>query len=181
MWAEEDGALDESERLIASGKVRIDEVPDLDLAVIDVPDDAPTSGGHRFASQHVAGLHPMAVHNATNCLAVLSVRGQAFEFAYRYESWVQYRTRRPRPRADLGPLAEELTGAEARGGRWVYEGAGGLTPRLYLAGTEESSLPPARVRAMLEAHLRSAPPAWDPYNEAGSAGRHAVLVRPARP
>ena len=163
LWADEDAALAESERLITSGRVRIDEVPDLDLAVIEVPDDAPARGGHRFAGQWVAGLHPMAVHNAIRSLSILSARGGTFEFAYRYESWVQYRSRRPHPRVDLGPLAERLTGEEAGGGRWVFEGASALIPRLYLTGAEESSLSRGRFRALLEAELRSAPPAWDPY------------------
>jgi hypothetical protein len=164
MWADEDATLAESERLIAAGSVRIDEAPDLDLAEVNVPDDAPRAGGHRFTSQWVAGLHPIAVHNATQCLAVVSVRGRHYEFAYRYESWVQYRTRRPRPRVDLGPLAEKLSADETCGGRWVFEGAGALIPRLYLAGADESSVSPARFRSMLEAYLQSAPPAWDPYS-----------------
>jgi hypothetical protein len=163
LWADEDAALAESEQAIASGRVRIDERPDLDLAVIQVPDDAPRTGGHRFASQWVAGLHPMAVHNATPCLSVASVRGHRYEFEYRYESWVQYRTRRPRPRADLGPLAEQLTAAEGSGGRWVFEGPGALIHRLYLTGAGESTIPFVTFRSMLESHLGSAPPAWDPY------------------
>ena len=163
LWADEDATLAESERLITSGKVRIDEVSALDFAVVNVPDDAPHSGGHRFASQRVAGLHPMAVHNATRCLSILTISGRAFEFAYRYESWVQYRTVRPRPRADLGPLADQLSIAETSGGRWIFEGAGALIPRLYLVDADESSLPAARFRSMLEGYLGSAPPAWDPY------------------
>jgi hypothetical protein len=163
LWADEDATLAESERLVSSGAVRIEEVPDLDLAVVNVPGHAPHTGGHRFASQRVAGLHPMAVHNATRCLSILSIRGRAFEFAYRYESWVQYRSVRPRPRADLAPLAEQLSAAETSGGHWIFEGAGALIPRLYLANADESTLPAARFRSMLEAYLGSAPPAWDPY------------------
>jgi len=163
LWADEDAALAESERLIASGRVGIEEVPDLDLAVVEAPTESPVAGGHRFASGWSPGLHPMALHNATGRFAILSVRGHRYELAYRYESWVQYRTSRPRPRVDLAPLAEELSAEERDGGRWVFEGAGALIPRLYLTGDGESTLAPSRFRSRLEAFLANAPPAWDPY------------------
>ena len=89
-------------------------MPDVDLAVVTVPEQAPRGGGHRFGGQWVAGLHPMAVHNATERGAVLTVRGNHYEFAYRYESWVQFRTRAVRPRVDLAPLAERLTARKRR-------------------------------------------------------------------
>jgi len=138
-------------------------VPELDLAVFSVPAEAPERGGHRFGAYWVAGLHPMAVNNATGCFAVLTVRGRHYEFAYRYESWVQYRTRRPRPRVDLRPLAETLNAAETSGGRWVFEGVETLIPRLYLRGGDESSLTAHEFRARLEPYLAHATPAWDPY------------------
>lgn len=166
LWAEEDEVLTASEVALASGAVTITEVPDVDLAVVTVPEQAPTGGGHRFAGQWVAGLHPIAVHNATERGAVLTVRGHHYELGYRYESWVQFRTRPVRPRVDLAPLAERLTAAEGdRGGTapWVAGGVSGLIPTLAPAGRRESSLEPAVVRTLVEAHLRTAPPAWDPY------------------
>jgi hypothetical protein len=163
LWADEDATLTESERLIASGLVRIKEVPTLDLAVVEAPTDGPVAGGHRFASDWASGLHPMAVHNATRCFTIVSVRGRRYELTYRYEGWVQYRSRRPRPRVDLAPLAGQLSAEERDGGRWVFEGAGALVPRLYLVGDGESTLAPTRFRSLLEAFLAEAPPAWDPY------------------
>ena len=105
----------------------------------------------------------MAIHNATGCFAVLCLRGHRYDFAYRYETWVQYRSRRPRPRVDLGPLAEELTAEEPGDGRWVFEGAASLIPRLHLTGADESALSPEDFRQRLIASLRTGPPAWDPY------------------
>jgi hypothetical protein len=165
-WAEEDETLAASEAALASGAVTITEVPDVDLAVVDVPERAPAGGGHRFGGQWVDGLHPMAVNNATERGAVLTVRGRRYEVAYRYESWVQFRTRAVRSRVDLAPLAEQLTAAEGDHGgsvSWVAERISGLTPRLAPAGDQESSLEPTVVRSLVEAHLRAAPPAWDPY------------------
>jgi hypothetical protein len=93
LWAEEDSTLAASEQLVGSGQVHIKEDEDLDLAVVSVPEDAPRSGGHRFGSMWTKGLHPMAINNATGRVAVLCVRGRSYEFAYRYETWVQYRSR----------------------------------------------------------------------------------------
>lgn len=163
LWEDEDHTLTTSEAMIRAGRVEIEDVPSLDLAVVKVPVDAPDAGGHRFGSQWVRGLHPMALNNATARFAVLLMRGSSYEFTYRYESWVQYRTRRPRPRVDLWPLADDLNGDESSGGRWVFEGVETLAPRLYLSGADESSLSPATFRQRVEAHLASAPPAWDPY------------------
>lgn len=163
LWNEEDHTLTTSEAVIRSGAVEIEDVPSLDLAVLNVPADAPAAGGHRFGGQWIMGLHPMAVNNATARFALLVMRGASYEFTYRYESWVQYRSRRPHPRVDLRPLADNLNEHETSEGRWVFEGVETLAPRLYLAGADESSLSPVTFRQRVEAHLAAAPPAWDPY------------------
>jgi hypothetical protein len=166
LWAEEHEILTGSEAALASGSVEITEVPDVDLAVVTVPEQAPRGGGHRFGGQWVQGLHPMAVHNATDRGALLTIRGRHYEFGYRYESWVQFRTRAVRPRVDLVPLAETLTVAEATRGatvQWEAERISALTPRLAPTSGQESRLDPAVVRTLIETHLRTTPPAWDPY------------------
>ena len=166
LWRDEDATLLESAAAIRSGAVTIEEVPDLDLAVVVVPPTAPEAGGHRFGGDWVSGLHPMAVHAATDRGALLTVRGRHYELAYRYESWVQFRSRAVMPRVDLGPLAERLNDAEATAGgvpRWAAQPVSGLTPVLSLPSDTESRLDAAVVRAEVEAHLRAAPPAWDPY------------------
>ena len=166
LWGEEDATLLASERAITSGGVVIHEVHDLDLAVIEVPESAPDAGGHRFAGSWVSGLHPMAIHNATDCGALLNVRGRRYEFTYRYESWVQFRSRPVRPRVDLAGLAARLSECEADAGGssvWVAEHVSSLTPTLAPAGGAESELSARVVRDHVESHLRQAPPAWDPY------------------
>jgi hypothetical protein len=163
LWLDEDATLSDSEEFINTGLVQIDDVVDLDLAVIRLPEEAPTSGGHRFGQMWTNGLHPMAVHNATGRFAVLSVRGHSYEFAYRYESWVQYQSRRPRPRVDLRPLAAQFTAQEPQGVTWIFEGADYLIPRLYLVGASESAISPEEFQSRLGASLRTAPPAWNPY------------------
>jgi hypothetical protein len=166
LWADEDATLRASEDALASGSATISEVPDVDLAVVRVPDQAPRGGGHRFGGAWVSGLHPMAINNATERGAVLTLRGNHYELAYRYESWVQFRSRVVRPRVDLAPLAERLNAAEVEAGgsaQWVATSVSALAPTLSPADDEESSLAPATVAAAVEDHLRSAAPAWDPF------------------
>jgi hypothetical protein len=164
-WEDEDATLAASEAMLDSGAATITEVADVDLAVVTVPGDAPSAGGHRFGGAWVTGLHPIAVHNATERSALLTVRGRRYELEYRYEGWVQFRSRVVRPRVDLGPLAERLNEAEASAGGtvlWSAEPVSALTPVLSHAPDTESALDAAEVRSAVEAHLRSAPPAWDP-------------------
>ena len=163
LWAEEDASLAASEAALATGQVTIEEVADIDLAVVTVPPDAPRSGGHRFAGEWVPGLHPMAICNATDRFTVLIIRGQSYQLCYRHETWVQYRSRRPRPRTDLTALAERLNAQERGDGQWVAEPVSGLTPALRLEGAEESEISPAQFRAAAEDYLRNGRPAWDPY------------------
>jgi hypothetical protein len=165
-WQDEDATLAASEAMLASGAATITEVADVDLAVVTVPGDAPSAGGHRFGGTWVTGLHPMAVHNATERSALLTVRGRHYELEYRYEGWVQFRSRVVRPRVDLVPLADRLNQLEAAAqGRalWTADPVSGLTPMLSHAPDTESALDAGVVRASVEAHLRRAPPAWDPF------------------
>jgi hypothetical protein len=74
-------------------------------------------------------------------------RGRTYELTYRYETWVQYQTRRPRPRVDLTSLADRLNSEETAPGRWVAQPASALTPVLRLDGGTESGIAPAALRA----------------------------------
>ena len=137
MWEDEDAALDSSEEAIASGRVRIEEDPQLDLAVVHVGQDAPRSGGHLFAGDWRMGLHPMAINNATERFTVLVVTGRRYELYYRYESWVQYRSARPRARVDLAPFVDELNSVETSDGSWVASKVSALIPTLKFRGEPE--------------------------------------------
>jgi hypothetical protein len=164
LWTDEDATLAASEALIDNGTVTIDENDALDLAVIHVPESAPSAGGHRFGGgRWELGLHPMAVCNATERFVVLTVRGPRYEVLYRYETWVQYWTRRPRPRVDLGPLAERLNAGERGGAVWAFEGVDALAPRLYVVNDAATTLSPHEFQAAVEHELATAEPAWIPF------------------
>ena len=163
LWADEDAQLTADEALMSSGAVRIEEVGDLDLTVVTLPDTASSAGGHRFGGMWESTVHPMALYGAVGGFAVLLVQGARVELRYRYESWVQFRSRPVRPRVDLAPLAEELTALEPGPARWSFDGVGALTPTLHVDGEGTTDLDPAVVERRVEHALRQGSPAWDPY------------------
>jgi hypothetical protein len=163
LWADEDAQLTASEALLADGLVTIDEVPEIDVAVVTIPENDRAHRGHRFAGMSFESIHPMALHNATPCIRLLVIHGRRYQFVDRYETWVQYRSRRTLPRVDMRPLAQQLTASETGSAKWNSSAPGALTPTL--AVDRESSLEADVVRAMVAGHLRNSPPAWDPYSE----------------
>lgn len=164
LWEAEDAKLSASEELIENGDITFQEQPDLDLAVIHVPEDIPSNPVHRFAQTRLAECHPFALHNRTSCCRLLILRGQRVEFQYRYESWVQLASRRPPSRVDLKELARELNQEETSEGRWVFDGVEHITPRLHLEGYPTTSLSPAAIQRRLEHYLSTGLPAWNPYD-----------------
>jgi len=163
LWAEEDAQLRADQALFASGQVRVEEVPELDLSIVTLPASATSTGGHRFGGMWSDLVHPLALHGAIDGFAVLLVRGGSVELRYRYESWVQYQSRSVRPRVDLSPLAGRLSELEAGAGHWVFDGAGALTPALHLVGADTTSLDPDLIRHLTQDALRTGAPAFDPY------------------
>lgn len=148
LWEAEDRALQEGERLLDGGIVTIEPNPDLDLAIVRVPADA-------------AEPHVMALHTRTPSSRLIVVHGTSVELRYRYESWVQFASRRIAPRVDLAPLAAELNAADP-GATWIFDGVDRITPRLY-RDTSGTTLPVDHVvERMLDA-LRTGPAAWNPY------------------
>lgn len=164
LWAAEDAQLEAGLSAIASGAVTVEEEPALDLAIVTLPAEG-RSSGHRFVGRAFAGVHPMALHRATDrtTILVLDPSGGRHELTSRYEGWVQLRSRPVRPRVDLRPLADRLSGAEADGAVWEATAPSDITPRL---GTTEagspSSIDPRQVVADVKDHLREAPAAWNP-------------------
>ena len=151
LWEDQDARLAASEALIESGAIRIEERPDLDLALIRIPEDP-------------AECHPFALHNRTPCSRLLLLQGNRVELQYRYEGWVQMASRRPAPRVDLSGLANELNEEENSGARWVFDGVDQITPKLHLNERSMTSIPPDVIVGRVEHHLRTSPVAWDPYD-----------------
>ena len=163
LWEEEASAFDEAQRAVSEGWATMEERADHDLAVVRVDTTHPNAPGAAWGS---AALHPGAVHLATPLLRVATIAGGRVEVRYRYESWVRLESSRPRLRVDLSAVAAELSAMESAGARWVFDGAGAITPALHLAPGAPSALAPEDVVDLVCARLEildDGPAAWDPY------------------
>ena len=147
-WEQEDQELSRSEAAIYNGAVRIEDYPEIDLAIVTL--------------QEGTNCHPIAIHNATDRFRILIIAGAKYEFKYRYETWVQYISSRPLPRVDLTPLAAQLSQQESAG--WKFDGVDQIVPRLYLEDKEESRISPDTFRRQMIDFLARAPYAWDPFD-----------------
>ncbi|MEM7092483.1 MAG: DUF6687 family protein [Actinomycetota bacterium] len=160
LWGEEDAELARCEHALATGAVSIEEMVELDLAIVRIDAGVEVARAHRFAADVQVGFHPMAVYPHTDRFRVLEIQGRRYCYTDRYETWVQYRSRRPLPRVDLRPLAHELESIDADAG-WSASSPSGLIPRLENA--HGSRIAPREFVAMLRRHLSNAAVAWEPY------------------
>jgi hypothetical protein len=144
------------------GIVTVDEQPDLDLAVVSIPERWASDVARRFDVSVDEALTNDALYPRTRCLRVLRSVGAVHRFGYRYESWVQLRSRRPLPRVALAPLAARLTELESGGAVWHADPINRSVPQLRVV---DSTLAAAEVRAVVADHLARAEPAWSPYDE----------------
>jgi hypothetical protein len=163
VWGDEDATLEASDAAFEDGRAVIEEWPDVDLAVVTVAEDTPVAGGHRFSADWVSGLHPMAVNTRTERVTLAQLRGRRYDVELRYEGWVQLQSRPVRPRRDLAPLAARLQDEETGDAVWSSTPVSRLLPQLHLGDGQESSIAPDRFVELLIDHLRTAPPAWDPF------------------
>lgn len=163
-WETEDQVLTDSEQALRQGDVIIEELPEVDLAIVRIAEKRAPKTIHRFTWASEETCHPMAIHNATRCNRVLMQQGRRYALIYRYESWVQFMSKPPPPRVDLAPLAEELSADEPATARWSFDGVCELTPQMMLVGNQESSISPEAFTARVAEFLATAPPAWDPYD-----------------
>ncbi len=174
-WEEQDAAFAASLDDLGTGSVRIEEVPDVDLAVV-------RRDRHVERAQAEAGtggdsavpLNEVALHSATSASRILAFDGDRCRLYLRYESWVRYVSRHVPRRPDLAPLAEELSSAEPSGIRWTADGVGAIVPQMRPETDRRTDLDPETIVSTVVSYLRSAPPAWDPFRRGGAlipAGR----------
>ena len=161
LWRDEAASFDASTSGVGDW-VRIEELPENDLAIVHVLPDAAL---HRARwGEHA--IHPAAVNTSTDRLRIATIAGARMELRYRYESWVRMVSCRPRPRVDLTGLAAVLTELEPAGARWSFGGAGATRPALATVGAAPSGISADAFVEQVVTHLArldSGPPAWDPY------------------
>lgn len=160
-WIGEYSDVIQSENLLRSGAVQIEDEPELDLTVLTTP----------------LRLHDLTRFTAASQFRLLTVRSEnTYTLEYRRESWVQFQSRRPLPRVDLRPLAARLNLFERTPGVWRAEPVTEPTPRLFLdAGAGRpapSSIDATTVIAEVKDYLRTAARRpelhWSPFGpEAG--------------
>ncbi|MGA3216886.1 MAG: DUF6687 family protein [Acidimicrobiales bacterium] len=164
-WAEQDAVLVSSEEDLSNGSVVIEEVGEVDLAVVRRLRGTAPPGS---VAAGAVPLSAVALHSATPASRVLAFNGGRCELYLRYESWVRYVSRQVPRRPDLAPLAAQLSALEPSGLRWSADGVGSLVTRMRPEPDGETDLDPAVVSRLVVAYLKSAPPAWDPFRRAGA-------------
>jgi hypothetical protein len=163
LWRDEDEQLEATEAAFAAGQITIEEDEELDLAVVTIDPSLFLWGEHRFAILGRSPCHPIPVHNRTDRFRVLYRQDRFYGLVYRFESWVQYQSRRVLPRVDLTVLADELTALDEL--EWTYAWPRSKNPpTAWLSPWAPSSLPFAEVRERIEDALRKAETAFDPYS-----------------
>jgi hypothetical protein len=166
-WRDQDIHLQESRHMVESGQVSIKEIPELDLAIVYIPEDLSERRVRRYLHTEFMPVHPFAINSATERNRILSIQGRCLQLQYRYESWVQFESRRPALRVDLSEFCTLLNELEEALGTWRVESPNDVVPRLFLEGTRESSIPAQVFVEKLQHYLVDAPVAWDPYNWTG--------------
>lgn len=152
-WRGQDQILDRSEEQISSGAIVIKETPHLDLAVVDLPfEKRDPQKKEEVLLDWDQLVHPIAVHNSTDCKRILLVHGNRYRFYYRYESWVEYISSKIAPRIDLTDLAVRLSTADGAN-EWKYDGNDAIVPKLEPANSVESSIERAQLIEVLSAVL----------------------------
>jgi hypothetical protein len=161
-WREEMKEIQASRELFERGEATVQEVSELELAIVTLPREA----------------HSVAINERTECTRVaLVIDEHRYQVRYRYESWVEYQSRRPLPRIDLRPFADLLQSFEGNAGQWRAGSIEGITPQLSFAGpdgpTSPSSVTPGLFVRLLQSFLRdnaeNAELQWSAYS--GTAGQ----------
>jgi hypothetical protein len=173
-FADELAAVKASMGAIASGAVTLDVDADLDLVVVTgVP---AVASGLTVGHSATVGVHPFAIHSATDAVRVLIALGDEVVYYDRYETWVAYCSRTLKCRRDLSGAAAELSALAPGAETWVAEAPSTLVPVLRPErGRTELSV--ETIRSVIARHLTDDPAAWMPL-EAQPAGG---LSRPEGP
>jgi hypothetical protein len=126
-WSRAESSLQQTEDAIASGAIKLTEIKELDLVVVE--------------SEREDEVQSLSVHNRTNCSRVLLLGKESHAFYYRCESGIQSTSTVPTAfRIDLTPLAEKLTGYEAQGSLWSFEPIASTKPYLRFRGVKPSQI-----------------------------------------
>ncbi|MCE9501889.1 MAG: hypothetical protein K8R21_15520 [Leptospira sp.] len=140
-WKDPDELFERTERFFDRGDIKIEEYPELGLAVIQIKENFFGSDPRSLKAIIRDNLSLIPVYNRTKYFRIIFQYGKKFFLLYRYESWVDFISYPLLPRLDLGLLAESLNRIEKPSGKWKFEGIEDMIPSLKLTRCEESSIP----------------------------------------
>jgi hypothetical protein len=155
-WRAQYDRVQADRALFDRGEATVQEVPELDLAIFELPRQ----------------VHDMAMFERTERTRVaIHIAEHRYIVRYRYESWVELQSRRPLPRVDLRPFADLLQTFEGNAGEWVSDDVQSSQSRLRLRGPEGSASPssitPGLFMRLLMQYLRdnaeNAALLWTPH------------------
>ncbi|MBP7281345.1 MAG: hypothetical protein KBA66_07210 [Leptospiraceae bacterium] len=135
-YEKEENFLLESEFYFQNNFVQIEELKDLDLAILRISPEIKIKRKERVANL----LHPMSIHNRTRCFKILLVCENEYELYYRYESWVDYISEKHPPRIDLHDFRWDLNLIENGFNEWRFTGVNAIISRLKLKQEGGSSI-----------------------------------------
>jgi hypothetical protein len=157
-WKADDAFMDLTEDAIDKGLIEIEEDEEHDLAIITIPDGG-IHGQGRPPSHSKSWIstvcHPMVIHNRINSHRVLVIQQRRYQFYYRYESWVDYRSKPILPRVDLDYLCMRLNELERGSNHWKFSGIDDIIGRLSMNERSDSRLSPLQFVDLLKTALRS--------------------------
>ena len=159
LWRDAERHHADTEALLDHPDTRVEQHPELDLAVFRLPASDALRGR---ASQRYFGLSPIGFHNRTRLSTLALVAHDDVVIQQRYEGWVTRVSQAPRPRRDLSILARGLQAADAGACGWQYDGVQHIMPRLGRTCEQPGSLSAETVVSELKRLLAVAPPAWSP-------------------
>ena len=168
-WEERDAALGASLEAMRAGLIRIEELAEVDLAVVTrSPGVSGAVSARGLEDRRALMLDEVALHSATPASRILVFDEGRCELYFRYEGWVRYVSRQIPRRPDLEPLAGQLGAAEPSGLRWTADGVGSLVPRMRPESNAETGLEERVLCRAIVEYLKSAPAAWDPFRLGGA-------------
>lgn len=151
-WQEEDEFYDLTQAAIAEGKVTLREHEAIDLLEVTVEAGFPGIQREHPASWISSVLHPMALHNRSQCSRVVVMQGRHYELYYRYESWVDFVSRQIPKRLDLTALAAKLSALE-KDTRWQFTGVDEIIARLQMVYGQKSQISPEVFMDRVKSYL----------------------------
>jgi hypothetical protein len=154
-WIDQDRLLDATEAEIAAGNITIEEHPEIDLAVVTLPEPPSSQRQELLAKPWDKLFQTLGVHNETARMRILLRQANRYELYFRYETWVEFVSRQLMPRVDMTAFADELNAHEEPGCAWEVDDIEALQPSLKLKGAAESKISAAEFQNRLASYLVS--------------------------